>query len=261
MQIECPQCGAAISAADVDLGLRVGKCQTCDQIVPVADQLERIADTHAGSPHSFTNTSGNSPDHPLVPQPASLLIEETGDSLEIRKRWFHPAVLFLVFFCLIWDGFLVVWYSIVLGFGVANGPPGLIGLFFAVFPLGHVAIGVGLTYFCIASFLNTTTMIVREGSLSLRHGPLYWPGNLTLATDDIEQLYVKSILGRHSTRHGDYSHPGRISVAGRLMAVMSDNKEQVVWNSESDLAVLRCIEQRVELFLGIEPHAVAGEAG
>jgi hypothetical protein len=253
MQIECPQCGAAISAQDVDLGLRVGKCQTCDQIISVADQLERIADNHVGSPHSFTSTSGNSPERPLVPQPASLLIEETGDSLEIRKRWFNPAVLFLLVFCLIWDGFLVVWYLMVLGFGFVNGPPGLIGLVFAVFPLGHVAIGIGLTYFCTASFLNTTTMTVREGSLSLRHGPLYWPGNLTLVTDDIEQLYA--------TRTGDYSHPGRISVAGRLMAVMSDGKEQAVWNSESDLAVLRCIEERVELFLGIEPHPVAGEAG
>jgi hypothetical protein len=30
------------------------------------------------------------------------------------RRWFTPAVLFMAFFCVFWDGFLIRWYAIAL---------------------------------------------------------------------------------------------------------------------------------------------------
>ena len=57
-----------------------------------------------------------------------------------------------------------------------------------VFPIAHVAVGVGLTYYTVAGFVNSTVLRVSEGQLAVRQGPFPWPGNRTLHTSDLDQL-------------------------------------------------------------------------
>lgn len=256
MQVNCPQCQAEIALDDIDLGLRVGKCRSCAQVVNIADQLSGIA-----GPAADRSPQPRQRDQAIVPQPASLRIEEEGQSLVISKRWFHPAAFFLLFFCIAWDSFLFVWYSIAFGmFGAIQAPGGLFGWLFIIFPIGHVAVGIGLTYTCVATFLNSTTLTVRDGFLSLRHGPMFWPGQCVLSTDDIEQIYVKSLLRLTSQRQVIVTHgSGASQVYGQLMAVLKSGGERKIWGHEIDPGVIRCIEFRVERFLEIEDRPVAGE--
>src|SRR5690606_5247899 len=89
----------------------------------------------------------------LATLPDWLRVGQGGGGLVFTRRWFQPVFLFLAFFCLMWDGFLVVWYGIAFAtLGTAKGP----GLMMFVFPLIHVAVGVGLTYYTICGFFNRT---------------------------------------------------------------------------------------------------------
>jgi hypothetical protein len=121
-------------------------------------------------------------DVPEVPIPDRFTVARAGDELTVSWRWFKPHHIFMLFFVIAWDAFLVFWYT---------GLPSQTGdWMFFVFPLAHVAAGVGLTYATLTGFLNRTFVSARFGRLHVRHAPLPWRGNRTLARSDIRQLYV-----------------------------------------------------------------------
>jgi len=165
MHLTCPDCGAAIPADDINIDQGIAKCRACNAVINVAEEV------HAG---------GSVPSilrRPRVPQPPRITVEDLGDGLRLTRRWFSGTAVALTFFCVFWDGFLVVWYSIAFG---AGGP-----WFMVVFPLLHVVVGIGLTYFTLALYLNRSVLEVRDGRLTIRHGPLPWPGNRNLDTSGV----------------------------------------------------------------------------
>lgn len=92
--------------------------------------------------------------------------------------------IFLAFFCLAWNAFLVV------GLSESQEETPMLWLFL-LFPIVHVAVGVGLTYYTLAGFLNFTEVTVRGGTLTVRQGPLPWKGNRTLSAIDLAQPAVR----------------------------------------------------------------------
>ena len=176
-----------------------------------------------------------------------LKIRESGHSLSIEYKWMSPRAYFLVFFCLIWDGFLVFWY------GIAFTTDG--DLMMKLFPLIHVAVGVGLTYYTICLFINKTNIEVDHSHVSIVHSPLpWWKGNKEIAAKDIEQLYVKEKVS--SSDNGSKTHYYTIR------SKMKNGKDETLIGSigmESFEAVQ--IEQKIESFLRIPDYAVQGEYG
>ncbi len=164
MQICCKSCDRIIPAADVNIERAIAKCSDCDAVFSFADQLDQRSAIERGE----------------VVLPRSMDLQSGRGGLRISRRWFGPQVIFLAFFCLFWDGFLVFWYAMALaGPGPevdAGGPP----LMMLVFPLLHVGVGVGLTYYVIAAFLNRTIVRVEAGTLSVTHGPVPWQVNKSL---------------------------------------------------------------------------------
>lgn len=65
-----------------------------------------------------------------------------------------------------------------------------------VFPIAHLAVGVGLTYYTLAGFLNHSQVIVDRDIFSIRHGPLPWMGNLRVPVSHVKQLYCKESPGK-----------------------------------------------------------------
>ena len=57
-----------------------------------------------------------------APKPNRFVVEEFGSELTVSYRWFTPALFFMVFFCLFWDGLMVMWYSIAIS-QILNGQP------------------------------------------------------------------------------------------------------------------------------------------
>ncbi len=242
MQLKCEQCGAPLQAADLHLDRGIAVCSACGGVLHLPD---RGGGEAKNSPTRAAKPKGD------VPVPVRFAIEDDGHELLIRYRWFHPAVLFLLFFAIAWDSFLVFWYSMAFG-GI--GPPGAFGLIMILFPIAHVAVGVGLTYFVIASLLNTTHVRIADGTLSVRHGPVPWRGNLDLVADEIEQVYCK----RNTKRNRDDGGSVSSSMNYEVCAVVGERQVRLLGMiMEPDQALF--VEQRIERFLRIEDRPVPGE--
>ena len=178
-----------------------------------------------------------------VPIPKNIeLLEERGN-LVFRKKWFTPAVVFLLFFCIFWDGFLVFWY---LGATRAGG----MSMIAILFPVGHVAVGIGLTYFVIAGFVNKTDIIISPMQIQVRIQPMKWPGEGTYDISDIKQLYTYEKVRR--TKNGT-----SITYEVRLIDKNNQQKTLVKGLEARDQGLY--IEKEIEKIIGLKDEAVAGE--
>ena len=173
--------------------------------------------------------------------PKNLEIQESASGFTIVRRWFSRKFLGLAAFCVFWDGFLIFWYQMAFKSGDSIA---------IIFPLLHVAVGVGLTYYVLAGFLNKTYIGVSRQLLAIVTSPLPFFNNRTLNPDDIAQLYSKEKIarGRDSTTITYEVHV--VTKSGKDIKLVSglDESEQALY-----------IEQEIEKYLGITDRPVRGE--
>lgn len=237
VHVRCPSCGTTLRAEDMSLQTMAGRCHACHALVDL-----RPAMTGAG-PDSMPIPSPAADAEPLpVPLPGGLIVGEAGGDLTIVRRWFSWVYIFLAFFCLFWDGFLVFWYAM----AFQPGAP----LVMKVFPLLHVGAGVFITYMTIAGFVNRTTFIVHRGLLSVRHGPLPWRGNLDVPTDGLAQLFCTEKISRG--KNGT-------TVRYDVEAVLKDGRHLPIVRGLDDRDQALYIEQTLEKHLGIADRRVRSE--
>jgi hypothetical protein len=176
-----------------------------------------------------------------------LQIDRQPRELTIQFRWFSFIAIFLVFFCVAWDGFMFFWYFTALSEGI---------VIMALFGILHLAVGVGLTYYTLSLFLNSTTIRATPEGISVSHGPLPIPAKFSgirhLPASDIAQLYVKQEVSR-GKNGTTYSYPVRAKLK---------NGDDILFLSsyivQNDTTATR-LEQELELFLGIRDYAVPEE--
>src|SRR5829696_819012 len=119
------------------------------------------------------------------------MVNSSSASASIRVRLLPaPHVLSIAKLLLRRNGFLYFWYSMALSQRV---------WVMAVFALGHAAVGLGLTYYTIAGFLNHTLIRVSASQLDISHGPLPWPGKKRLDSTTVAQIYCKEHISRGKT--------------------------------------------------------------
>lgn len=165
-------------------------------------------------------------------------------SLHITLKWYTPVAFFLLFFSIAWNAFLVAWYTIAFG---ANTP-----LIAKIFPIVHVAVGLWLIYYTACLFLNKTHINIEDNWLNINHEPIpWWRGNQQIATEDIEQLYVKQKTSK-SKNGTQYTYSLRAKMKDK-----SDKGVIVIDNIPSHR--LEEIERHLEEFIGIEDAPVKGE--
>lgn len=227
-ELRCPSCGSPFRLEDYDPGKGVLSCSYCKALMTL------------GAP---TDSQPKPPaQRAEVPLPPGVVLQKTRDGVELRRRWFRAHFVFLAFFCLVWNSFLLFWYSLAL----SDGAPWIM----VVFPLLHVAVGVGLTYWTLAGLLNTTTIRVERRSVVVRHAPIPWRGPGAIEKQSIDQLYVKPT--QHRGKHG-------ISWTYAVWVVARDKAsfQLVAGLSEPDVALF--IEQSIERALGLKDRSVPGE--
>ncbi len=227
--LHCPVCGSVIPGQEVHLALSVARCVSCSAVFDLAGR---------------TPSPQRPPPRTQVPLPPLFQVEDQGHAgLRLSWKWFKPQALFLAFFCLFWDGFLVVWYGIAAGM---EDPP----LVMVLFPLGHVAVGVGLTYWTLAQFVNRTWIEASRNRLQVRHGPLRWKENLDLPGSELVQLYGLEVI--HRGKNG-------VSVTYSLNAIDRKGVQRKLLTGLVDLEQVLWLEQALERHLGIEDRPVDGE--
>ncbi len=225
MQIYCPTCGAPVGVEQMNVQALVATCGPCNAVFSFADQVPR---------------EPKAPTRPSIPRPDSIQVSGQGNVLTLTRRWFNFGAIFLTFFCLFWDGFLVVWY------GAALMSPQF-NLIMVLFPLGHVAVGVFLTYTTLALYLNSTVLTMTRHDVSIKHGPLKWPGNQTVPLGDVDQFYSEEIRGSKGSRSYNLSALLKNGAKIRLLTGLTDGQSALFF------------EQQLEQWFGITDRPVEGE--
>ncbi|MCM2266207.1 MAG: hypothetical protein NDI60_00375 [Elusimicrobiales bacterium] len=228
MNLNCPHCRRSIPAGDINIQSALAKCASCSAVFGFADKVPGAAAALAKR---------------VVEMPKGYTMTAEGADLVLIRRWFSAKFVFLLFFCAFWDGFLIFWYGIAL----SKGAP----LLAMVFPLIHVAVGVGLTYFTLAGFLNRTRIKMSTGEVSIKHYPLPWAGNRTLRRQEIDQLFCEEKLSRNRNSSATYSY--------NLSAVLADGRRIKLISGLDQPEDALFLEQKIEGYIGIADRPVAGE--
>jgi hypothetical protein len=148
----------------------------------------------------------------------------------------------MAFFALVWDAFLFFWYGTVIG----TGAPWI----FSVFPLIHLAVGVGITYSTIAGFVNRTVVELTREELSIWFEPLPWLGEKKIKTADVKQLFCKQRFTR--TKNGT-------RVTYQLYAVDRDDQQIKLLDGLDSPDMAKFLEQQIESWMHISDQPVVGE--
>lgn len=227
MKLYCPACNREILSADTNLVDKIAKCSGCNNIFSYADKL------------SFSGQDLQ--DRAAVGKPRSFKIERTSSGLQIVRTWFTPTVIFLTFFCLFWNGFMMFWFSMALSKKA---------YMMALFGSLHGAVGLGMLYAVLAGYFNKTYILITGNCLVVKHRPFPWAGEKNIPRQDLKQLYSKesAIKGENG-----YSHRYSVQVISKKGQVI----ELVSGLNSSEEALF--IEQEVEKYLKIEDEPVRGE--
>lgn len=247
MDAVCQFCGTTLCDEDISATLNVARCSHCSALT----DLGGSTDTSEVQPPS-AEAAGCTPRAAAtgaraeIPLPDGVRVEVFGTDLTITRRWFSSSFYFLLLFCLFWDGFLFFWYTD----GLSAGPRGNLNLMMLLFPLGHVAVGIGVTYLTLASLINRTLIQVAGGSLSIHHEPLPWPGRVCIPAADIEQVYCSERY-YHSDNGSTFRHA--------VNAVLKNGRQIRLLKGLDDADQALYIEQIIEEHLGISDIPVDGE--
>lgn len=233
MKVRCKKCREEIPGANIDLTRNIAKCDACGEVFNCEMELAGIASS------AFREPSVCSRPDIAVPKGVTVGYENSG--LKIRRRWFHPAILALLVFCVFWDGFMIVWYTI----AIMKQQWGM-----AAFGTIHALVGVGLTYGVLCGFLNRTDIRVTFNRIQITHGPLPVPGSRDLTLTQNIQLYTRRQI-THS-RNGT-------SVFYQLWLRRDDGKAVKLLDRIPQQEHCLYLEQQIERYLGVSDRAVEEE--
>jgi hypothetical protein len=236
--LECPSCGGRTTfSSDTEILV----CEYCGnqhifRLPNPTTGYTPAAMLGAANPPRTASTSMEA----LRPRPKEVTVQKYPDRLELSWRWFSWKYLPLAFFCVAWDAFLCFWYSI----AFSTGAPWIM----IVFPIAHLAVGVGLTYYTLAGFLNRSWLHVDREKFTVDHGPLPWLGYLDVPVTQVAQLYCKEKPGKSDS-----------GPTYQLSVILKDGRKKVLLSNLDSPEIGFYMEHQVESWLKIPDRPVRGE--
>lgn len=240
--LTCPSCGAKVSVTENTGRFR---CDYCGNEHILKMSVETV-------PAPEQRSAGKTRLRPQLPTPSAVRIEKDGESARLVQRWFSAKYLAMLIFVVPWDAFLCFWYSMAFGANSSiDGAQGGLPWIFFIFPIGHLAIGVGMTYSVLAGFFNRTTIELTREELSVWFDPLPWLGEKTIKTADIQQFYCKEKVSHGKRGSTRYQY--------ELHVVTKDNRQVKLLGSIDSPDIALFFEQQLETWMKISDHPVVGE--
>lgn len=279
MQFPCRNCGKPVPAENVNVQASIAKCAACNSVFginaamfstpqpggmfsggpPQGAMGVSAATSPAWNPSAGGQNLMGGPSYPpqgyyssgprpAVPMPSGISVDTDGKDLLIYRSWFSWVFIFLAVFCTIWDSIVLVFIGAGIFAGTQVGP---MALLFLLIPGLFLVVGACLTYYTICGFVNTTTIRVGQGEISVAHGPLPWWGNIAYPSGDIAQLFT--------TEQVHYGKRGSVSFTYSVEFVQRNGARQTLASGLTDAAQALFIEQEIERCLGIQDVPVGGE--
>lgn len=227
-QLTCPTCGKLVPAENVNIQAAIAKCDGCHAVFGIGDQVPRMGNAAAAP-------------RPRVPLPPGLTVDDLGSELTITRSWWTWTALFMVFFCIFWNGIVFVF----IGAGIFSGQ-----WLMALFPIIHATVGICLAYYTLACFINTTQIKAARGMIQIAHGPLPWWGNHELQAHDVTQLFCLEQVHR--------GRRGSVSFTYEVIARLKSRETFTLLTGLSDPPQALFIEQALENHLQIRDEYIPG---
>ncbi|MCP4752358.1 MAG: hypothetical protein GY866_15805 [Proteobacteria bacterium] len=226
MKVTCDVCHKEIETVDIDLDKGIARCPGCNTVFDCSSKLESVGKYRRDK----------------IGLPGSIKLRKEDGSLKIEYRWLSSQLMYLTPFCLAWDALPVIWY---VRTSMLESNPGML-----LYLIVHLLVGIGLTYYCLAGFLNKTTVSVADGNLQVRDTPLTFLRNMAIPNDQLDQLYAMEKVHRGRKISWSSYEVHAITKPGRIVRLVAglNNSEQALY-----------IEQVVEDHLGILDRPVEGE--
>jgi len=222
-------------------------CPSCGGSIKIQEGTTKFVCAYCGNEHLLPGISdemiknlSNSRD--IIPIPEGVEFQDEMQYLRIDRKWFSWKYIPMAFFCVAWDAFLFFWYSMAFS---SHAPWIMI-----VFPIAHVAVGIGLTYSTLAGFLNKTVLELTPEWLTIWHEPLPWVGETRIATREINQLYCTDSVKYNENGSSIHYNLIMVNSAGRARKIIKGLESK-------DVAIF--MEQQVERWLKIPDQSIAGE--
>jgi hypothetical protein len=246
--LNCPNCDYAVPSEHINIDRMVAVCPTCDTIFRFGgggDEMTAIpiTDTSAGASQSsrIAKPKGKRKARKLRSSSRIKVYDDTvTGGIEIHQRHWNSGAIFLTFFVIFWDGFLIMWYTIAFRTGE---------WVMAAFASIHALVGVVLTYWLLSSYLNKTRIAITSEQVKVTTSPVFVHAPRTFDSESIDQVYVRRT---NYQVNGSYHYEVMVSLFGEGNRKLSGGFQEY-----EDAAY---IEQEVEAYLGIEDHPVTGEA-
>ncbi len=227
MQIICKKCQKSIPAENISVSNLIAKCSGCNAVFDFRSQMQQ--EERSSIPRLET------------PMPSQFSLEKSRYILKITYRFRSPRVYGLAGFMIFWNAFLVVWVSIALSLKAYP---------MIAFAALHILVGCYLLYGTLVGLFNSMVITVNPGQLQIQHGPIPYPGNITVSSKDIAQLYCKEKITYR--RRGTSAHC-------EVYLITKNSKLICLTKNLEDVEQALFIEQEIERHLNIEDQSVPGE--
>ncbi len=191
------------------------------------------------------------PVDPPIPMPSSIDLQRGAGRVRIVRRWFSPSYAFVAIFAAVWNAFVLLF----LVTAVLGG-----GWFIAVFMIPFLVVGGFLAYSALSGILNTSTIDLADGALTISHRPIPWRTPPVLRSNEITQLYsVEKIHHHSSSRSGGTRRTSTSYVYEVHVLYGPENRDVKLIGNLSELNQARFIEHTIERQLGIVDREIRGE--
>ncbi len=172
--------------------------------------------------------------------PYGMTINSNYDGLKIEHRWFSTETLFLTPFVIVWD---VFWFQF---YGDWYGSLGEIIKMNAVillFPLVQLAVGIFLSYYVVASYLNKTNISVDRSFVESSVSPIPFGFKKRIPSSLIFQVYRKAIVRSSNT--------GATGMTFEVWVILKDSKNIRLVSGLKTSEQALFLQNEIESYLGI----------
>jgi len=239
IEITCPACQGPVAADAINLDQSFAKCGGCHRVFGIADQLARLKSPVEKLPAR---------PRPKVALPRDIQLEDRGSELVYRRRWFHWTAIPAFLFALLWNAIVGVVALVAWRLEVPD--------MFILVPAGLAVVGLGLLYYAVCQFFNSTVMRVNAHEITVRQGPLPSPGNRRVETATIEQFYCTE---RVWMSNSSVSHTTHRYYRYSLWAMTGNSCSVCLLSGVRSAEHAVFLEQLLESRLKIQDKPVAGE--
>ncbi len=186
------------------------------------------------------------------PKPRRVEVSRDDRGLILSYSWFQPRHIGLLVLALFWDAVWVQYYFDPFP-EMRSGPTLLQWL-----PYIYSSLMVIVTYYFLAHTLNRTTITIGQGRLIVRQGPVWWPGNKSLETAGIRQVFC-NYTNEDPPAPRNTMYRMKVLSTFHVNGVADPNDEVRILSFIPDANIALYLEQEIEKELGLEDRKVPGE--